>query len=69
MDSKMNVQDDISRLAKPKRKGILALIFSRFFIIVLLILVELLVVLIPVILLSESFSHFITGIAGFTIVF
>ena len=41
----------ITRLAKPKKKGILGLIFSRFFLIVLLIIVELAVMLLPVILL------------------
>ena len=37
----MQVTNNIASLAKPKRKGILSLIFSRFFIIVLLILLEL----------------------------
>lgn len=64
----MNEQDAVTRLAKPKRKGILSLIFSRFFIIVLLILVELAVVVIPFIFLTEHFPHFIAALGIFTII-
>ena len=46
----MDTQEAVTRLAKPKRKGILGLIFSRFFIIVLLILLELAVLILPIIL-------------------
>ena len=33
----MNEQDNVMRLAKPKRKGILSLVFSRFFFIIVLL--------------------------------
>jgi len=39
-----NMNNDIYRLAKPKKKGILHLLFSRFIIIVLLILLQILVI-------------------------
>lgn len=56
------------RLAKPKRKGILSLIFSRFFLIVLAILVELAVMILPVILLGDFLRHFYLGLAIFTLI-
>ena len=59
---------DITCLAKPKRKGILSLVFSRFFIIILLIAVEFMVVLIPLFLLREYFPHFAGAMVLFTIV-
>ena len=56
------------RLAKPRRKGILSLIFSRFFLIVLAILVELAVMILPIILLRDYLQHFYGGLAVFTLV-
>ena len=64
----MNEQDNIVRLAKPKRKGIVALIFSRFFIIALLLLIEIAFVFIPFILLTEHMSHFVGVLGVFTII-
>lgn len=61
-------QASVTRLAKPRRKGILGLIFSRFFIIVLLILVELAVMILPVILLRDYLHHFFLGLAIFTLI-
>ena len=55
------------RLAKPRKKGILSLIFSRFFLIVLAILVELAVMILPVILLGDYLRHFYLGLAIFTL--
>ena len=56
------------RLAKPRKKGILSLIFSRFFLIVLAILVELAVMILPVILLGDFLRHFYLGLAIFTLI-
>ncbi|MBE6046404.1 MAG: cardiolipin synthase [Clostridiales bacterium] len=64
----MSKQDSVLRLAKPKRKGILGLIFSRFFIIVLLIIVELAVMVLPLILLNDSLHHFYVALAIFTLI-
>ncbi len=61
-------QASVTRLAKPRRKGLLGLIFSRFFIIVLLILVELAVMILPVILLRDYLHHFFLGLAIFTLI-
>ena len=61
-------QDGVIRLAKPKRKGILSLIFSRFFIIALLILVEIALILIPLFLLEGFFQHFLATISIFTLI-
>ena len=63
----MSEKDNITRLAKPKRKGIISLIFSRFFIIALLILVEIAITLIPLLLLEEFFHHFLAVISVFTL--
>ena len=62
-----NLQDTV-RLAKPKRKGILSLIFSRFFIFVLLILLEIAVVLVPLFLLEEHIPHFVGALGVFVII-
>ena len=64
----MSAQDSVFRLAKPKRKGILGLIFSRFFIIALLIVVELDVLILPIILLHDYLHHFYVGLAIFTLI-
>ena len=58
----------ITRLAKPKKKGILGLIFSRFFIIVLLIILELAVMVMPVILLQDYLHHIFVLLLAFTLV-
>ena len=62
-----NLQDTV-RLAKPKRKGILSLIFSRFFIFVLLILLEIAVVLVPLFFLEEHIPHFVGALGVFVII-
>ncbi len=64
----MSAQDGVFRLAKPKRKGLLGLIFSRFFIIALLIVVELDVLILPIILLHDYLHHFYVGLAIFTLI-
>ena len=64
----MSEQDIVTRLAKPKRKGILGLIFSRFFIIVLLILIEAAVVILPGILLTTYLHHFYIVLALLSVV-
>ena len=64
----MNEQGAVTRLAKPKRKGILGLVFSRFFIIVLLILVELGVLILPIILLNDYLHHVYLALTVFTLV-
>ena len=56
------------RLAKPRKKGILSLIFSRFFIIVLLILLELAVLILPVVLFREYLHHVLYGMIIFTVI-
>ena len=61
-------QDNVLRLAKPKRKGILSLIFSRFFLIILLILVELAVMVVPIVLLRDYLHYFFVGFLLFTFV-
>lgn len=64
----MNEQDVAIRLAKPKRKGILGLIFSRFFFIALLILVELIALILPLVLMRDFLQHFYMGLAIFTLI-
>ena len=64
----MDKQEAVTRLAKPKRKGIISLIFSRFFIIALLILIEIAIILVPLFFLNEHFPHFIVCLAIFTVI-
>ena len=64
----MDTQESVTRLAKPKRKGILGLIFSRFFIIVLLILLELAVLILPIILLQDWLHHYYIALLVFTLI-
>ena len=64
----MNEETSVVRLAKPKKKGILSLIFSRFFLIVLVILVEVAMMLLPVVLLEDYLHHFIIIMLLFTLV-
>ncbi len=64
----MSEVESITRLAKPKKKGILGLIFSRFFIIVVLILLELAVLILPIILMQDFLHHFYIGLTIFTLI-
>ena len=64
----MNEQDNVMRLAKPKRKGILSLIFSRFFFIAVLLVLEVLVLLTPLIFLRDYLPHFVAVLGVFVIV-
>ena len=64
----MEIEADVVRLAKPRRKGILSLIFSRFFIIVLLLLLECAIVIVPVFLLREYIPHFVVVLLIFTVI-
>ena len=57
-EKRMKEEAEVFRLAKPKRKGILALIFSRFFIIILLLLLELAVMVVPFVMLENYMHHF-----------
>ena len=64
----MNEQDNVMRLAKPKRKGILSLIFSRFFFIAVLLVLEVLVLLTPLIFLRDYLPHFV-AVQGVFVIF
>ena len=64
----MNETTEIFRLAKPKNKGILSLIFSRFFLIVLLILLELAIMILPIVLLREYVHYFYLGLLLFALI-
>ena len=55
-------------LVKPKPKGIKALLFTRLFIIALLILVEVAVALAPLVFLEEYMHHFIVVLGIFSLV-
>jgi cardiolipin synthase len=59
---------EVYRLAKPKKKGILALIFSRFLLIALFLLAEVAVVALIVTLLNDYMPHFIVVERLFAIV-
>ena len=50
------MEEQVFRLAKPKKKGILPLIFSRFFLIFLLLIVEVLIIVVGYIMLYD-YSH------------
>lgn len=58
---------DIYRLAKPRKKGLLSLVFSRFFIIVLLLLVQVLMVISLYSWLKDLFPYFSVITVAFTI--
>lgn len=64
----MKEEAEVFRLAKPKRKGILALIFSRFFIIILLLLLELAVMVVPFVMLENYMHHFYGALIIFTLI-
>ena len=65
----MIVQDNVTRLMdKPKRKGILSLIFSRFFIIAVLLVLEVLVILTPLLFLKDYIPHFVAVLGIFVII-
>ena len=63
----MSDTDNITRLAKPKRKGILSLVFSRFFLFVLLILLEMVILILPIILLHDYLQHFYLALLAFAL--
>ncbi|MBQ3466164.1 MAG: cardiolipin synthase [Firmicutes bacterium] len=67
-EKEMKEEAEILRLAKPKRKGILALIFSRFFIIILLLLLELTVMVVPFVLLENYMHHYYGALIIFTVI-
>lgn len=58
---------DIYRLAKPRKKGLLSLVFSRFFVIVLLLLVQVLMVLSFYSWLRELLPYFSVITTAFTV--
>ena len=67
-EKRMKEEAEVFRLAKPKRKGILALIFSRFFIIILLLLLELAVMVVPFVMLENYMHHFYGALIIFTLI-
>ena len=67
MERENIINDTAIRLAKPRRKGLLGLIFSRFFIIILLILIELAVLVLPLFFLYDHLEHFYIGLGLLTI--
>ncbi|MBQ9065246.1 MAG: cardiolipin synthase [Blautia sp.] len=60
-------ESDVYRLAKPRKKGLLRLIFSRFFVIVLLLIVQILITISLYAWLEDLFPYFSGFIAVFTI--
>ena len=59
--------DEVYRLAKPRKKGILRLVFSRFFLILLLLAAQILITISLYAWLSELFTYFSVFIALFTL--
>ena len=55
--------DEVYRLAKPRKKGILRLVFSRFFLILLLLAAQILITISLYAWLSELFTYFSVFIA------
>lgn len=64
----MSEKDNYVRLARPKTAGVKVLLFSRLFIMALLIVLELAVVVLPFALLREYISHFFIAMLIFTLV-
>ena len=64
----MNQNENVIRLAKPRKQGIISLIFSRFFIITLLILIQLAVIILPIILLRPYLHHVFILLGLFTLI-
>ena len=60
-------EDSIFRLAKPKKKGLLALIFSRFILIVLFLAIQIGIILLFYLKLNEYFPHFYVVMIVFTV--
>ena len=58
----------IVRLAKPRKKGLFSLIFSRFFLIAVLIIIQIDVLIIPLALLEEYLHYVYGGLAVFTLI-
>ena len=58
--SVMENEDNVARLAKPLKKGLLRLVFSRFFLILLLFLVELGLLVLGFVYFSEKLPHLIS---------
>lgn len=61
-------EEGVFRLAKPKRKGLLPLIFSRFLIIALLIVLEIGIMVSAYVWLDENFPFFSFALTVFTVV-
>ena len=64
----MSEKENYVRLARPKTAGVKVLLFSRLFIMALLIVLELAVVVLPFVLLREYISHFFIAMLIFTLV-
>ena len=64
----MNQNENVIRLAKPRKQGVISLIFSRFFIITLLILIQLAVIILPIILLRPYLHHVFILLGLFTLI-
>ncbi len=63
-----NVSSDFFRLAKPRRKGILSLIFSRLFIILALLVIQIVIYIGIVGWLEEMLPHYVAAQGCFTLV-
>ena len=68
MSQETNETTAIVRLAKPRKKGLFSLIFSRFFLIAVLIIIQIDVLIIPLILLEEHLHYVYGGLAVFTLI-
>ena len=68
MSQETNETTAVVRLAKPRKKGLFSLIFSRFFLIAVLIIIQIDVLIIPLILLEEYLHYVYGGLAVFTLI-
>lgn len=68
MSQGINGTTAVVRLAKPRKKGLFSLIFSRFFLIAVLIIIQIDVLIIPLILLEEYLHYVYGGLAVFTLI-
>ena len=68
MSQEINEKAAVVRLAKPRKKGLFSLIFSRFFLIAVLIIIQIDVLIIPLILLEEYLHYVYGGLAVFTLI-
>lgn len=64
----MSDMSEAVRLAKPRKKGLLSLIFSRFFVIVLALLVELAILVAAFVLLHEYIPHIVVVLTIFVFI-